>query len=217
MKDRKRVPSTEKKNDVMVRKSRVLVKKNTVKMQSGESESDSVLWNERKRPASMEKQKDGDNSGKKRRTSLTRKEAVQFLGQKGLSENEVPKRIGFSMEDRLTSLENDVKKCLAEQRGLKAFVEESLLFQKETKVLMEKLFVVCKMNKVGNSLAAESEDATVDSAAAAAKDDRNDSEKDEGVVHTLVVLDKAGECPSNVAEETVPVHVEHTKLEFEDN
>ena len=55
-----------KKNDVMVRKSRVLVKKNTVKMQSGESESDSVLWNERKRPASMEKQKDGDNSGKKR-------------------------------------------------------------------------------------------------------------------------------------------------------
>ena len=217
MKDRKRVPSTEKKNDVMVRKSRVLVKKNTVKMQSGESESDSVLWNERKRPASMEKQKDGNNSGKKRRTSLTRKEAVQFLGQKGLSENEGPERIGFSMEHTLTSLENNVKKCLAEQRGLKAFVQESLLFQKETKVLMEKLFVVCKMNKVGNSLAAESEDATVDSAAAAAKDDRNDSEKDEGVVHTLVVLEGADESLGNVAEGTGPDVVEVNPLHFEDN
>ena len=218
VKDRKRVPSTEKKKDVMVRKSRVVVKKNTVKMLSGESDSDSVLWNERKRPASMEKQKDGDNSGKKRRTSLTRKEAVQVLGQKGLSENEGPKeRFGPSMEDRLTSLENNVKKCLAEQRGLKAFVQESLLFQKETKVLMEKLFVVCKMNKVGNSLAAESEDATVDSAAADAKDDRNDSEKDEGVVHTLVVLEGADESLGNVAEGTGPVHVEVNPLPIEDN
>jgi len=197
VKDRKRPPSTEKKNDVMVRKSRVLVKKNTVKMQSGESESDSVLWNERKRPASMEKQKDGDNSGKKRRKSLTRKEAVQVLGQKGLSstpesENEGPKeRLGPSMEVRLTSLENNVNKFLAEQKGSKAFVQESLLFQKETKVLMEKLFVVCEMNKVGNSLTAESKKAFADAAAAAAKEDSSDSEKDEGVVHTLVVLDKA--------------------------